>query len=77
MSKIELKPCPFCGGEAKTRVSIERGDLGIASDWAKFKVCCPTCHIEQYAVVDCDSDFEDVEDALLMAACKWNTRSKD
>ena len=77
MPEPKLKPCPFCGGEAKTRVTILRGNLGNSSDYAKFKVYCSTCHIEQNCVIDCDSNFKDVEDALLVAICKWNTRDSN
>ena len=41
----KLKPCPFCGGEAETRVSTLRQFAG--SDYTEFRVYCPKeskCH---------------------------------
>lgn len=41
--KVELKPCPFCGGEAKflVKVSTERG---IIRGW-NFGIYCSKCDI--------------------------------
>lgn len=74
MPEPKLKPCPFCGSKAKTKVTVARGDLGNSSDYVKFKVYCPTCHVEQHSSTDCDSNFGDVDNALFVAICKWNTR---
>lgn len=41
--KVELRPCPFCGGEAKflVKVSTERG---IIRGW-NFGIYCSKCDI--------------------------------
>lgn len=75
MTEPKLKPCPFCGGEAKTGVSTLRQSFG--SDYTKFRVYCPKCHIEKHGVVDCDGTFEDAETAMCKAVEGWNTRDND
>ena len=49
ISNAELKPCPFCGGQAKLRANCE-GD--------KFWVRCKNCDVETYAY---DSEHEAIE----------------
>lgn len=72
----KLKPCPFCGGEAKTR----RGE-----DGASLIVCCPTCskgwNLKEEAPGErwaADFDFcgwdRDDDDAVVAA---WNRRAID
>ena len=40
MSEIKLKPCPFCGGEAR----INKGHSRLA-EW--YTVSCSKCHVTQ------------------------------
>lgn len=60
MSDIELKPCPFCGGEAKLN-KITGGKL--FSRLTGFYVKCKTCRTS----TGCELKEEDVVE-------KWNTR---
>ena len=71
MSEMKLKPCPFCGGEAKTGVSTTRQPLG--SDYVEFRVYCPKCHIDKHRTVNCSNTFENVETAMRRATEDWNT----
>lgn len=75
MTEPKLKPCPFCGGEAKTRVSTIRQSFG--SDYTEFRIYCPKCHIEKHWVVDRDGTFEDAETAMCNAVKDWNTRDSN
>lgn len=72
MSEMKLKPCPFCGGEAKTGVSI--ANQSFDSDYVEFRVYCSKCHIDKHWVVDCYGTFEDAETAMRRVTEDWNTR---
>lgn len=61
----ELKPCPFCGGEAKLSECPNCGDLNIMVDHAD------DCWMREYEDV-CDIPSNEKE--LYLAA--WNTRVK-
>ena len=40
MSKIKLKPCPFCGGEAEFALGEEyRQEHEQSNDWVKCRSC--------------------------------------
>jgi Lar family restriction alleviation protein len=60
----ELKPCPFCGGEASTEFIDYEGDTWVGKHEV---ICCnDTC------VVQPNTDgFEPEEDAIKA----WNTRA--
>ena len=71
--RSELKECPFCGGEAITRV---RGNgtymqrLNISMD-----VGCPKCSVYKKVGIElCDTNFEEVEQAMNSAIEEWNKR---
>lgn len=49
MKKIRLKPCPFCGGEAITAVSVIR----MVVNNIRFTVCCPACNVGHLAHDKC------------------------
>ena len=60
--KIELKPCPFCGGEAKCKEVLE----GINGDFSCYKIIrCKECGVEVTSGYCYEKD--DIEE-------KWNRR---
>lgn len=64
---IELKPCPFCGGEAEY---IERGNqyIGIKETVVK----CKKCHTKQvHKWLKMKFEFERIEQLTIEA---WNRR---
>lgn len=63
MSEIKLKPCPFCGGEAKVDYAI--------NDYNRWGVSCNTCG----CVVEVG--FGDYEDTVEEAVKAWNRRASD
>ena len=68
-----LKPCPFCGGEAKTIVSYNEcgGDKLILSAYVQ----CSTCGIYQQIKFDgMNKTFADYYDAFERAISLWNQR---
>lgn len=68
MNEIKLKPCPFCGGEAKlqTSMSISLQRISIAY------VMCEECKAATDAVFE--YEFES-DDAFIYEAIKrWNRR---
>lgn len=58
---MELKPCPFCGGEAKVQSDI----------WPRF-VYCQSCYAR---TVNCMEFGED--EGTLKAVGLWNRRTDD
>lgn len=62
----ELKPCPFCGGEAEIAV-CEEGKLSV--------VYCTThyCGFKRYSYNNGDTD----DNAALRLATAWNRRVND
>ena len=58
---IDLKPCPFCGGEAK----MMTGKFGFENE-QRYMVECPVCHVNRGLV------FSEEEAAEL-----WNQRFKE
>lgn len=41
----ELKPCPFCGGEAKFMVEPSNEGGAYKSHWWEFRIYCPECKL--------------------------------
>lgn len=64
MSNTELKPCPFCGGKAKTAYAI--------NDYNRWGVYCKECG----CTVDVE-DWKGVEDTEENAIAAWNRRAKN
>jgi uncharacterized Zn finger protein len=81
MSMSELKPCPFCGGEAEMMQWPGRGGMTI--------VRCPECDnisvvngrshmffaISRSAVTD-EQGMPDLDAQRIIAAEAWNTRAE-
>lgn len=63
--KEELKPCPFCGGEAKIQV-IEKGVKSI------IYCTTPECGFMRHSFNNGDTD----ENAALRLKTAWNRRSE-
>lgn len=74
MPEIKLKPCPFCGREVTTRVSVVCGKV---TDRIKFAVCCPACHIQQAVDIVSSDTFEEAEKAMQKAIEYWNRRTEN
>ncbi len=49
MTEINLKSCPFCGGEAKINIRIEYDHRGLA-DMFRF-VECMDCHAKSTEIL--------------------------
>lgn len=65
---LQLKSCPFCGGEAYYRVPIVKGCENI------MMVECRQCGASPYAVFV--SEVLDKDDKKAAIAEKWNRRTQ-
>ena len=69
MIDLELKPCPFCGGEAT--FEVERECFGHGEYHNKHFVKCKECGAKS------PSQFEyliDTDDCKVIVKNKWNRR---
>lgn len=65
----ELKPCPFCGGEAYSRVNIV--DMGTL----EFSVICNECGVKRKEKFELlDTNFNDISVIIEKSVSAWNTR---
>lgn len=67
----KLKPCPFCGDEAITRVTITQHDM-IA-----IKVGCFDCEVWKYNKINSGDSIEKFNEAVQDVISKWNRRVTD
>ncbi len=74
MPETKLKPCPFCGREAITKISVLRG---TAYDDIRFSICCPSCSIRQYRDLGICDSFDKAEEAMGKAIKAWNRRAEN
>lgn len=64
----ELLPCPFCGSEPDTRAKVKSQHLEMA-------VVCFECGTSKAVKVEiCDTEFREIENAMIVAAGAWNHR---
>ena len=77
---MELKPCPFCGGEAKlfTKASVSRG---VTRGW-EFGIYCSKCNVTtprtNYILevqLDELGDLTTIRDERSLAITAWNRRA--
>ena len=62
---MELKKCPFCGGEAEFRTNL----IDVTGGWRTVVyVWCPTCEARSHRV------FYTAESDKIEAAERWNRR---
>ena len=80
---IELKNCPFCGGEAYVD-QTETGKHDLASVGIRFTIRCKKCHstaceANGYMAMNLSKDGElnIWHNDLEKAAEAWNRRAKD
>lgn len=60
----ELKPCPFCGGEAELNIQE------IEPHWMSASIICTKCYIQMVRAADTE------EEAIDGIKRDWNTRYK-
>lgn len=72
--EIKLKPCPFCGGEARLQVT----ERGVAVACTRLYDCgCQTdCYTDYHVVVGWDNWMKG-STAVCKAVKVWNRRAKD
>lgn len=77
---IELKPCPFCGGEANFTTTRTRVDSHDEIEFV-FYIECSECytHLPQYYAISCRLDSKGnlvtTRDVREKAIEEWNTRT--
>lgn len=73
MSKLKLKPCPFCGEEPKTEVHCGDNSRSIY-----FRIYCSKCErVEQKTKAISESALERIFDTIDEVCEKWNRRTND
>jgi len=74
----ELKPCPFCGGEAK-RFSFSYSDnVALVGCCGKICNCSPiaSVSVKAYPHDNTETTFwKDFDSAFVQAETLWNTRT--
>ena len=78
----QLKPCPFCGGEAKFFTKTY-SSKGTHKCW-DFGIYCSLCNLvsprtDYHLEIDfgSDGDIEIIQDDRSLAASMWNVRSNE
>lgn len=67
--QIELKPCPFCGGEGKLNEHWE--SAGMGANAREFYVSCKSCRAHGGMA----SEFFENGDLRAKAIERWNRRA--
>jgi hypothetical protein len=72
--EIKLKPCPFCGGEARLQVT----EKGVAVVCIRLSECgCRTDRYQDFNVVTGWDDWKKRRTAVENAVKAWNRRTRD
>lgn len=71
MNDIKLKPCPFCGGKALSRIRIMRNDL---VDYAQLQIYCSKCNIDRAKSIDSNCTLDNLQTVMNELIDSWNTR---
>ena len=67
----ELRLCPFCGGEARTKAVI--GQLGMIV----IKAGCFDCEVWKYSEINSGDSIEKFNEVVQKVVSKWNRRFDD
>lgn len=70
----ELKPCPFCGKEVQSYITVCKGR---SDDYIVAKIRCVDCDIEIKDHVNKCSSFDDVAKLEDTVISKWNRRTEN
>lgn len=65
----QLKSCPFCGGEARTKVMIGQHDMIV------IKVGCFDCDVWKRSKINSGDNIERFNKAMQDVMSKWNRRA--
>ena len=79
---MELKPCPFCGGDAHFEQTAYGTDCGMVS--MRFQIRCKNCHAaapngggQLRLDLNSDGDIRFATDERTKAITAWNRRAND
>ena len=72
MNNIKLKPCPFCGGNALSRIRIMRND---PVDYVQLQIYCSKCNINRVKTIDNNRTLDNLQTVMGQLIDSWNTRS--
>lgn len=76
MPEIKLKPCPFCGRDATTRITTKTYVIhGEKKECISFSVECLACRIGMHSSIETNDSFEEAEKAMQRAVNYWNRRT--
>lgn len=74
---FDLKPCPFCGGKSITRFVVTKIEgFAAANTSALCTVECGECGVKKGTELElCETNFDEIADAMLETVEEWNRRA--